>query len=257
MNCFRIINITDMGGSLRSIGEQLKKMKKILVIIPAFNEENGIIGIVKEVESLGFDYVVINDHSKDQTLDILKRNKIEYLNNPINLGIGGTIQTGYIYAFEKGYEYAVQIDGDGQHKPEYIVEMLNYMKESQCDMVIGSRFITKEGFQSTYLRRKGIKYLSFLIRILTKRHITDPTSGFRLVNRKIMECFMHDYPRDYPEPETAVAVLKKGYKIGDIPVVMLEREYGKSSINFQRSVYYFVKVSLAILFAAWSYREEE
>jgi len=232
-------------------------MKSVLVIIPAFNEENSILSTVETVKNIGVDYIVINDHSKDRTLEVLKQNNINYLSNPINLGIGGTIQTGYIYAYEKGYEYAVQIDGDGQHNPEYILDMLKYIKESQCDMVIGSRFITKEGFQSTYLRRKGIVYLSILIKILTGRRVTDPTSGFRMVNRRVMESFMHDYPRDYPEPETAVAILKKGFNIGDIPVVMQERAGGVSSINFQRSVYYFFKVSLAILFAAWSYKEEE
>lgn len=223
-------------------------MKKI-IIIPAYNEEENIERTVKAIQksAQGFDYVIINDCSTDNTRKICEEKEFNIVNLPINLGIGGAVQTGYKYAYENGYDVAVQVDGDGQHDPEFLNTMADYLIEHQVDMVIGSRFIEKKGFQSSITRRIGIKFFSGLIKILTGKTITDPTSGLRMIGRNVMEIFSRDYPRDYPEPESIVAVLRKNMKIEEIPVVMLERQGGVSSISPKKSIYYMVKVTLAIL----------
>ena len=223
---------------------------KSLVIIPAYNEEKSICNTVKDIveNAPEFDYIIVNDCSKDETLMVCKTNGLNVLNLPINLGIGGAVQTGYQYALKKGYDFAVQFDGDGQHDAKYLHEMRDYMKEQQIDMLIGSRFIEKEGFQSSGLRRFGIRFFSGLIRLLTRAKITDPTSGMRMVNRSVIELFAENYPKDYPEPESAVSIINKGKIIKEYPVVMRERLEGVSSISPLKSVYYMIKVTLAILF---------
>ena len=224
---------------------------KNLIIIPAFNEQACILNTVREVKEKApdFDCLVINDHSSDFTGYILEQNGIQHVNLPANLGIGGAVQTGYKYAFFNGYDTAVQLDADGQHDPSFLKSMLDKMIETDADMVIGSRFIEKQGFQSSFARRMGIRYFSGLIKFLTGKKITDPTSGLRLANRKVIEMFAEDYPVDYPEPESTAHILKKGMKVQEIPVIMRERQGGKSSINMKRSVYYMIKVSIAILLA--------
>ena len=223
-------------------------MKK-LVIIPAYNESASIEKTVREIQNKakGFDYVIINDCSKDNTKQICEENGFNFIDLPINLGIGGAVQTGYRYAYRNGYDMAVQVDGDGQHNPEFLEQMAEYMVKTDADMVIGSRFIEKQGFQSSGTRRIGIKYFTILIKILTGKTITDPTSGLRLVNRDVIKMFAFDYPKDYPEPESTVAVLRLKKKVEEIPVIMRERNGGVSSISMKKSVYYMIKVSLAIL----------
>lgn len=223
-------------------------MKK-LVIIPAYNEGESIKNTVNEVKkkATGFDYVIINDCSVDDTKKVCEQYSFNVINLPINLGIGGAVQTGYRYGYNNGYDLAVQVDGDGQHDPEFLVEMADYMERNQVDMVIGSRFIDKKGFQSSGTRRIGIKYFTVLIKILTGKTITDPTSGLRMVNRDIMHMFAYDYPKDYPEPESVVAVLRRKRKVAEIPVVMRARSGGISSISLKKSIYYMIKVTLAIL----------
>jgi Glycosyltransferases involved in cell wall biogenesis len=228
-------------------------MKK-LIIIPAYNESENIEKTIKDIRrnAPGFDYIIINDCSTDNTLEILKKNHFEYLNLPVNLGIGGAVQSGYRYAYYHGYDMAVQFDGDGQHNAAYLDAMAEKLKESKADMVIGSRFIKKEGFQSSGVRRVGIRFFTRLIKMLTGKMITDPTSGMRIVNRKLLKLFSDDYPKDYPEPESTVTVLSKGYKVEEIPVIMNEREGGVSSISMLNGVYYMIKVSIAILIARLS-----
>ena len=223
-------------------------MKK-LIIIPAFNEESNIEKTVTALQknAQGFDYVIINDCSGDNTRQICEENGYNIVNLPINLGIGGAVQTGYKYALEHGYDVAVQVDGDGQHDPEFLSTMAEHLMDNGLDMVIGSRFIEKEGFQSSALRRIGIIFFSKLIKILTGTLITDPTSGLRMIGRNAMALFAVDYPRDYPEPESVVAVIQRGMKVEEIPVVMKEREGGVSSISLKKSVYYMIKVTLAIM----------
>lgn len=223
-------------------------MKK-LVIIPAYNEEASIVNTVQDIldHAPGFDYVVINDCSKDCTLQRCRENGLNVIDLPVNLGIGGGIQTGYRYAVEHGYDMAVQFDGDGQHDASYLQAMADRLERDDLDMVIGSRFIENEGFQSTGLRRFGINFFKFLIKLLYGGTITDATSGMRMCSRRVMEEFSVDYPQDYPEPETVARLLRKKYKVREIPVVMRERSAGTSSINPAKSVYYMIKVSLAIL----------
>ena len=227
--------------------DELKK----LVIIPAYNESLNIEKTVKDVieNAPDFDYVVINDCSTDNTLEILRKNKFSYLNLPVNLGIGGAVQTGYRYAYYHGYDMAVQFDGDGQHNASYLRKMAEELANTDANMVIGSRFITKEGFQSSGIRRAGIKHFTRLIKGLTGETITDPTSGLRIVDRKLLELFKEDYPKDYPEPESTVAILAKGFKVKEIPAIMNEREGGVSSISMLNGIYYMIKVSIAILIA--------
>ena len=223
-------------------------MKK-LIIIPAYNEEESILGVIQSIRENApdFDYIVINDCSKDQTKQILSEHEIPHIDLPVNLGIGGAVHTGYIYAMRNGYDYALQADGDGQHDVAYAEKMIAYMIQEHADLCIGSRFIENEGFQSTVLRRTGIRYLTGLIHKVTGKTITDPTSGFRLVNKEVIALFAADYPRDYPEPESNVVLLLNGFKVSEYPVVMKERAGGVSSISPLRAVYYMVKVTLAIL----------
>lgn len=223
-------------------------MKK-LIIIPAYNEAENIVKTVEQIKAKApdFDYIIINDCSIDKTLSICREHNYNVINLPINLGIGGAVQTGYLYAYENDYDLAVQVDGDGQHDPEFLKEMSKFFKNSNVDMVIGSRFIEKNGFQSSKIRRIGISFFSILIKLLTGKVITDPTSGLRMVGKKGIELFARDYPKDYPEPETIVAMLKRNCNIIEIPVIMREREGGVSSISMKKSVYYMVKVTMAIL----------
>ena len=184
---------------------------KSLIIIPAYNEEACIEQTVRDILEHApiFDYIVINDCSKDRTKEICEKNHFHYIDLPVNLGIGGAVQTGYKYACNHGYDYAVQVDGDGQHDPRFLEQMLQVMQEKKLDMLIGSRFITKEGFQSSGLRRTGIKYFTWLIRLLTGKTITDPTSGLRMINKDIIQYFAKEYPRDYPDPESIVETQEK------------------------------------------------
>ena len=223
-------------------------MKK-LIIIPAYNESANIEKTVASIkkDAKGFDYVIINDCSIDKTRKICEDNGFNIVNLPINLGIGGAVQTGYRYAYEHGYDVAVQVDGDGQHDPEFLDTMAAYLVNHNLDMVIGSRFIEKKGFQSSYTRRMGIKFFTGLIKLMTGKTITDPTSGLRMIGRNAMGLFAYDYPRDYPEPESVVAILRRNMKVEEIPVVMKAREGGVSSISLKKSVYYMIKVPLAIL----------
>lgn len=226
----------------------MEKIKK-LIIIPAYNESESIEGTVRDIQKNApeFDYIIINDCSKDNTKEICERNKFSVLNLPVNLGIGGAVQTGYMYAWKYGYDVAVQVDGDGQHDARFLNQMADYLVAEGLDMVIGSRFIAKEGFQSSTIRRIGITYFTWLIALCTGKKITDPTSGLRMVGRRIIELYAVDYPKDYPEPESVVAALRKGMKVKELPVIMRERQGGESSISPRKSIYYMIKVTLAIM----------
>lgn len=225
---------------------------KALIIVPAYNEDGNIGDVINalnrlSISSYKFDTLVINDSSTDRTSEICRDAGVNIIDLPCNLGIGGTVQTGYKYAYKNGYDIAIQFDGDGQHNSEYIKQLLDPILAGNADMVIGSRYIRKEGFQSTFLRRIGIKYFSILIKLLTKKKITDPTSGFRACNNKVIELFALKYPIDYPEPESIVNLLRTNHVIEEVPVLMLERKSGVSSIRSFKSIYYMVKVSLAIV----------
>lgn len=224
---------------------------KTLIIVPAFNEEQNIGKVLKNFGSTcaeyDYDLLVINDCSRDKTEQELRNLRIKHLTLPINLGIGGAVQAGYCYALKNNYDIAIQVDGDGQHDMAYIPEMVKLLEKEEADIVIGSRFIDREGFQSSATRRLGINLLSGLIQICTGKKIYDVTSGFRAVNRRFIEIYADSYPDDYPEPEAIVAAVMYQGAIQEFPVIMHERTSGKSSINFRKSIYYMIKVSLAII----------
>lgn len=228
---------------------------KTLLIIPAYNEEANIEKVVDNIiqNYPQYDYVVVNDGSKDNTAGICRKRGYSFIDLPINLGIGGAVQAGYRYAKRNGYQIAVQVDGDGQHDIAYVEKVIGPIQNGEADVVIGSRFIDNQGFQSSASRRAGIHFLSALIKLCTWKRIKDVTSGFRAVNEKFIRIYADDYPSDYPEPEAIVsAVMNRGI-VKEVPVVMKERESGKSSINFTRSLYYMIKVSLAIIICRISY----
>ena len=240
-------------------------MEKILLIIPAYNEEENILKTCDSIKEYNkksnqkLDYIVINDGSKDNTLNILKENNLKYINLINNLGIGGAVQTGYKYAYENDYDIAVQFDGDGQHDVNYVNKICEPLIKGQADMIIGTRYLKKEEseFQSTFMRRLGANIISLFIKICCRKRITDPTSGFRAVNKKVIEEFAKNYPTEYPEPESTVSLLVNKYHIEEVPVSMNERTAGVSSIRVWKSVDYMVKVVLAIIIDSISLRRRK
>ena len=232
-----------------------EKKEKILIIIPAYNEAENIVHVVKDMmeQAPQYDYLVVNDGSTDKTLAICEEEGFRYLDLSINMGIGGAVQAGYIYAYKNNYDIAVQMDGDGQHDVAYLEKLLEPIAADEADVVIGSRFLEKEGFQTSASRRTGINILSALIWITTGKRIRDVTSGYRAVNRMFIEIYSKDYPTDYPEPEAIVAAMMHLGRVREVPVKMRAREGGVSSITFKKSVYYMFKVTLAILLCRLSY----
>lgn len=227
---------------------------KIAAIVPAFNESNAISSVVgglvsfAQSQNLNLTVVVVNDCSSDQTGEIIKGLPCVSLHLPVNLGIGGAVQTGMKYAFLHDFDIAFQIDGDGQHPPHEIPKLLDEYNRSKSDVVIGSRFIDKEGFQSSAMRRLGIKYFSKLNTFLTGQSIQDTTSGFRLLNRRALAMVANYYPDEYPEPESLVMYSKFGLKVSETAVLMRERDGGVSSIGTFDAIYYMFKVSLSTWF---------
>ena len=227
-------------------------MKSVLIIIPAYNEEKSILNVVNNIKKVKtnnyiIDYIIINDGSSDNTKKVCLDNKLNFIDLPSNLGIGGAVQTGYKYAYYKNYDIAIQIDGDNQHNPSYITNLCDEINNGY-DLVIGSRFVENlSKFKSSFLRRVGINFLSNLIKICTGVKVYDVTSGFRACNKDIIEYFANNYPIDYPEPDSLVQVLKQNKKVKEIPVEMNERKTGKSSIRGLKSIYYMIKVSFAII----------
>lgn len=226
---------------------------KVLMIIPAYNEE---LNIKRTVDSIikynkkskyDIDYVVINDGSTDETYKICLENKFNVINLIKNLGIGGAVRTGYKYAYDNNYDVAIQFDGDHQHDENYIDSLVEEI-ENGYDFVIGSRFISNlSKFRSSSARRLGINILSFLIKLTTGFKIYDPTSGFRAANKKVIKIFSQTYPIEYPEPESSVYLIRKKFKVKEVPVEMRERKFGTSSIKPLKSVYYMFSVAISII----------
>lgn len=229
-------------------------MKK-LIIIPAYNEAENLPKLISGIKSMlpEFDYVIINDGSTDNTRTLCEQEGMNVVTLPINSGIGVAVQTGYKYALYNDYDIAIQIDGDGQHDVGYLKEIITPLEKEEADVVIGSRFIEYQGFQSSGARRMGIKLLSFFIWLCTGVKVKDVTSGFRAVNKRFIQVFAEDYSKDYPEPEAIVTAKMYGGRIKEMPVVMKERETGRSSITLWKSVYYMIKVTLAIFVKRLSY----
>lgn len=223
---------------------------KILLIIPAYNEEKSIQKTIETVLPSGFDYIVINDGSSDQTAKILDDNNYRHIDLIYNLGIGGAVQTGYKYAHDNNYDIAVQFDADGQHDISYLEKLIEPIRNNQADLVIGSCFIDKslKNQRSSKIRRFGIHFLSNIIKLFSGKRIHDPTSGFRAANKKVIELFASNYPQEYPEPISNFELLKFSHlKIKEVPVKMNKRKAGHSSIHSWKSVYAAINVFLSII----------
>ncbi len=231
---------------------------KILVIVPALNEEASIKAVVEGVRSHlpKADILVVNDGSSDQTSLRASSTGATLLDLPFNLGIGGAMQAGYRYAERKGYEIAVQVDGDGQHDPKEIPKLLELLKNGEADMVIGSRFVGESLYRGSAMRKLGIVILSQAISLMAGQKVTDPTSGFRAANRKAIQVFSLTYPQDYPEPEVLVLLSRCGLKVREVPATVYRREHGESSINKIKAIYYMIKVLLAIFVASFRGKPE-
>lgn len=222
--------------------------QKILIIVPAYNEQEVIKETIEEINNKApqCDVVVINDCSTDRTFQKVKETNAVVIDLPNNLGIGGAVQTGYKYAYDNGYDIAIQVDGDGQHDPSYINKLVEEINLGN-DMVIGSRFVGKTKYKQTFMRMLGIRITSEIIKIFTNEKIYDTTSGLRAVNRSIIEEFAKEYPYDYPEPCTTMQMLLKGKQIKEIKVEMRQRTTGKSSISPLKSIGYMFKVTLSLI----------
>jgi glycosyltransferase involved in cell wall biosynthesis len=224
---------------------------KILAIIPAFNEEKSILIVVNSIKksNQNIDILVVNDKSLDATEKILIENSINHLSLPINLGIGGAVQSGFLYAQQFKYDVAVQVDGDGQHPAAEIQNLLNPIIKNGVDFVIGSRYQNSDQIVSSRARKWGGGLLSFLIFLLTRKHISDPTSGFRAYNRRTINYLCSYYPQEYPEPISVLELLDNGFNFSEVPVLMKEREFGTSSITGINTLFYMIKVMFAIVIA--------
>jgi len=221
---------------------------KILVIVPAYNEECCVEGVIEDLKSVfpAGDILVVNDGSGDLTSDIARNLGARVIDLPYNLGIGGAMQTGFLYAVHKGYDAAIQFDADGQHHADQIEKILKPFLSDSADLVVGSRFLSDGGFTSSVQRRIGSKMLSFVVSSIVGSRITDTTSGFRVYGRKTLEFFSSVYPEDYPEVEAFILAHKKGLRIMEVPSEIGPRTGGRSSITFSQAFYYMVKVLLAI-----------
>lgn len=221
---------------------------KTIFLIPVFNEMDNVEPLLTELRGCVGDVPVcfINDCSTDRTAHVLRSAGCFYLNLPCNLGVGGGMQAGFRYAFDHGYDYAIRIDGDGQHPPAECVSLVKRMAEGDMDMVVGSRFLGEPSYTSTWYRQVGIFGLAWILSMACRRNITDPTSGFQMVNRAVMYFFAHQYPVDYPEPESLALLSRQGYRFCEVPAKFKARERGVSSIKKWGTVYYMFKVGVAL-----------
>ena len=227
-----------------------KIIENTLIIVPAYNEEKGIGKLLKELKEYLplLDVIVINDGSTDETAAIARNAGVKVLNLACNLGVGGAVQTAFQYAFEKGYHWIIRIDGDGQHPPVEILKLVSAMKEDKADLIIGSRFAGKQSYNSsTLIRLAGVRILALFLSIICRRWITDPTSGFWMINRKLLRYFAHSYPTEYPEPEAIALLRRHGFDFYEEPVRFRPRETGRSSIGAWGTIYYIIKVGLALV----------
>ena len=219
-----------------------------IAIVPAYNEEACIAQVIAEIRDFdsGLDIVVIDDGSVDRTHQVARSTGAHVLRLPFNLGIGGSVQTGFRYAWENGYELAVRVDGDGQHDPSQLPKVLAPVLAGEADIAVGSRFAGDEGYRSSATRRVGIRLLALIVSAIARQRVTDTTSGFQALNAKALALFAADYPHDYPEVEGMVMTIKHRLRLCEVPVTMREREHGRSSITALRSIYYMVKVLVAL-----------
>jgi hypothetical protein len=226
---------------------------RILAVVPAYNEAGAVGRVVDELRAYdqGLDVVVVDDASTDDTAAVAEAHGARVLTLPFNVGIGGAVQTGFRYALERDYEIAVRLDGDGQHDAAELPKLLAPLRQGEADLVIGSRFVGPEGsYRPPLARRIGIRVFARLVSLLGGQRVTDTTSGFLALDRVGIELFASEYPHDYPEVEATLVALRSGLRLTQVQVDMRERETGTSSITFVRSLYYVVKVTLAVLVAS-------
>ncbi len=219
-----------------------------VAIVPAYNEEQAIGRVVAELFEYdpSLDVVVVSDGSVDRTAETAEAAGALVLRLPFNLGIGGAVQTGFRYAWERGYDLAVRCDGDGQHVPSELPKVIGPVASGDADIAVGSRFVAGDGYRPSASRRVGIRLLATIVSAIARQRVTDTTSGFQALNRRALELFAADYPHDYPEVEGMVMTIKHRLCLVEVPVQMREREHGRSSITALRSVYYMAKVLTAL-----------
>jgi glycosyltransferase involved in cell wall biosynthesis len=229
------------------VSAELQSLRRI-AIVPAFNEERNIGGVLDELRAFdpGLVVVVVSDGSTDRTATVAREHGAHVVQLPFNLGIGGAVQTGFKYAAEGGYELAVRCDGDGQHDPSQLGKVTAPVLAGEVDIAIGSRFVGEGGYQSSVTRRVGIRLLAWIVSAIARQRVTDTTSGFQALNRRALELFALDYPHDYPEVEGMVMTIRHQLRLCEVPVTMRERAHGRSSITALRSIYYMAKVLLAL-----------
>jgi len=222
---------------------------RVLVVVPAFNEARSLPAVAAGLRACGtpVDVCVVDDGSTDGTAEVARGLGLQVLRLPLNLGIGGAVQTGYRWARARGYDAVVQLDGDDQHDATSLPALLGPLECGQADLVIGSRFLQPGGFRSTPTRRLAIRYLSWFLRFRCGARVTDPTSGFRAAGPRALALFADDYPSDYPEPEAVALARRRGLTVMEVPAGMRARSQGRSSISALGSIYYLVKVSVALL----------
>ncbi len=223
---------------------------KTLAIIPAYNEEESIVATVEELKAVAsaVDYVVVNDGSRDATLARCREKGYNVLNLPVNVGLTAGFQAGMKYALEHGYDYAVQFDADGQHRPEYLEALVAEAEKSGADIVIGSRFVTEK--KPVSARMTGSALISGIVKATTGKKINDPTSGMRLYNRSMIKRYA--YESDFgPEPDTVAYLVRQGAKVSEVQVSMRDREAGESYLSFSKSISYMARTCLSILFLQW------
>jgi glycosyltransferase involved in cell wall biosynthesis len=226
------------------------KNLNILIIIPAYNEENNLLSLIHEIQQLGYDMVVVDDASQDSTAQVARRSGVTVLSLAANLGIGGAVQTGFKYAIEKGYDIVVQIDGDGQHNPAWIETVVTPIYEKRADCVIGSRYFPGHpdtAYKTPLLRRIGMHFSTGILRLATGIYISDTTSGFRALNRRAFSYFAKFYPVDHPEAEALLMLHRNGFKMIEVPITMRGRMHGQSIFNFTRSFLYPFRVVIGFM----------
>ena len=231
-------------------GAPLAAVRRV-AIVPAYNEEHNLARLLGELHALdaGLEVVVVSDGSTDRTAEIAAANGAHVVQLPFNLGIGGAVQTGFRFAWERGYDLAVRLDGDGQHDPSQLRAVVAPVAAGEADLAIGSRFLAAGGYRSSAARRIGIRVLARVVSWIAHQRLTDTTSGFQALNRRAIRLFAADLPLDYPEVEGLVMALRHRIRVKEVPVTMRERETGRSSITFIRSIYYVLKVTLALFIA--------
>jgi Glycosyltransferases involved in cell wall biogenesis len=224
----------------------------LVIIIPAFNEAANLGRLLAAIRSHqpDADVVVINDGSTDATSEVARAVGVDVLDLPFNVGIGAAVQAGLLYAIRNGYSVAIQVDGDGQHPASEIAKLLGRLDQGDCDVAIGSRFFERTQYRGSLMRRAGIAVFSGVNSLLLGKRISDTTSGFRAFNRRAMEFLAADYPHDFPEPESILTLCRNGFQVAEVPVDMMPRQGGRSSITLVRSIYYMLKVMIAIMVGA-------